>query len=284
MNATTETYFRSLFYYLQYMKVFRYQWIIALLSLAFFFEVHGQSQNTQAFDALMSAKWKEVLTEDGTTTWDSQWFLDGLVAKVEQTPGGFSFYAGPDQFNDSSHAVLWTKKSFKGDLKIEYDFTKLDDRLVNVNILYIQATGHSPKPKDISQWADERTVPSMRLYFNHMDAYHISYAAFHTVNSDEQADYLRARRYMPEWKQGLKKTEYGELYEKTGLFRTGVEYHLIVIKNGSNLYMRVTGDGVDRLFHWEDTSFPLITEGRIGLRQMYTRHSKYRNFKVSTAK
>ncbi|UXX81294.1 YesU family protein [Reichenbachiella carrageenanivorans] len=266
------------------MKVIRPQWIMALMGLIFFLETYGQSQKAQTFDRLLSANWKEVLVEEGTSPWQDQWFLDGLEARVEQTPGGFSFYAGPDQFNDSSHAVLWTKKSFKGDIKIEYDFTKLDDRLVNVNILYIQAMGHSPKPKDIRKWADQRTVPAMRLYFDHMDAYHISYAAFHTVNSDEQADYLQARRYMPEWEQGLKNTAYGQRYEKTGLFQTGVTYHLVVIKKGNDLYMQVTGKDEDRLFHWQDNSFPLINEGRIGLRQMYTRHSKYRNFKISTAK
>jgi hypothetical protein len=39
--------------------------------------------------------------------------------------------------------VLWTKRSFAGDVRIEYDFTRLDTALehTSVCILYIQATG-----------------------------------------------------------------------------------------------------------------------------------------------
>ena len=88
--------------------------------------------------------------------------------------------------------VLWTKQSFKGDLKIEYDYTRLDNETRCVNILYIQATGSGEEPyvKDITEWNELRRVPAMKMYFDHMHAYHISYAAW-------RGDYIRGRRYLP---------------------------------------------------------------------------------------
>ena len=49
--------------------------------------------------------------------------------------------AGPVPRENASHAVLWTKQSFAGDVKIEYEYTRTDDANQYVNILYIQATG-----------------------------------------------------------------------------------------------------------------------------------------------
>ena len=46
----------------------------------------------------------------------------------------------------------------------------------------------------------------MRLYFNHMNTYHISYAAFRQKNDDSEEDYIRGRRYMPDAGKGLSGT------------------------------------------------------------------------------
>lgn len=48
---------------------------------------------------------------------------------------------GPIPRDHASHCVLWTKESFAGDVKIEFDYWRLDTIQRWVNILYIQATG-----------------------------------------------------------------------------------------------------------------------------------------------
>ena len=54
--------------------------------------------------------------------------------------------AGPEFKNDAHHMVLWTKDTFQGDLKIEYEYSRIDEATNCVNILYIQATGSGDSP------------------------------------------------------------------------------------------------------------------------------------------
>jgi len=53
--------------------------------------------------------------------------LDGLTARVANGADGMAFWAGPTEKDDASHAVLWTKASSRGDVKIEYEYTRLDE-------------------------------------------------------------------------------------------------------------------------------------------------------------
>jgi len=122
----------------------------------------------------------ELLFEDiGVDDWKGQWMLDGERSAVINTSEGMELVAGPEHGNDTCHTVLWTKQSFKGNLLIEYDYTRTDTTTRCVNILYFHATGKGGDfPKDIAQWNDKRKVPRMKTYFNNMNTYHISYAAF----------------------------------------------------------------------------------------------------------
>lgn len=54
-----------------------------------------------------------------------------------------------------------------------------------------------------------------------------------------------------------------------------------MIKKGNELFMYIESDDKDILCHWKTDSFPLIHEGRIGLRHMWTRSAQYANFRVS---
>jgi hypothetical protein len=161
-------------------------------------------------------------------------------------------------------------------VKIEYDYTRLDHENRCVNILYIEASGSGKGPyaKDISKWNDLRKVPAMSTYFDHMDTYHISYAAF-------PEGYIRARRYMPE-KSGLKGTELEPDYFPKGLFATGVKHHITVVKKDRDLFMRVENADQDAICHLRNPRLPIVTEGRIGLRHMFTRSARYRNISIST--
>jgi hypothetical protein len=45
--------------------------------------------------------------------------------------------------------------------------------------------------------------------------------------------------------------------------------------------MHVRNDEKQMLCHWDNQSLPPILAGRIGLRHMYTRGARYRDFRVS---
>jgi len=258
-------------------------WVLGCLGAHGAEEAAKQPDAMPRFRELAEAEWRQVFHDPCTGKWQDAWFLDGLKATVTNVSDGMTFTAGPTAWDDSCHAVLWTKESFKGDLKIEYEYTKTDTTNRQVTILYIQATGSgdAEHPKDITAWSDLRTVPSMRLYFNHMNTYHISYAAFKQKNDDSAEDYIRGRRYMPDAGKGLSGTELENEYARTGLFKTGVPYRITVIKKGRDLFMQIQGDGQERICHFRGEAFPPIVEGRIGLRHMYTRGARYRDFRVS---
>ena len=194
-----------------------------------------------------------------------------------------NFRAGPVYKENASHAVLWTKESFTGDLKIEYEYTRTDEATRAVNILYIQATGDEKQglARDISEWADQRTEPAMRVYWGQMHTYHISYAAFGGKFIDEGYDYIRARRYRPDVLPRKNGPIFQPDYQRTGLFATGVPHQVTVIKQGDDLFMQISNAEKEYLCHWKTGDQPPITEGHIGLRHMYTRSARYRDFRVS---
>ena len=56
---------------------------------------------------------------------------------------------------------------------------------------------------------------------------------------------------------------------------------MTLIKRGQTLCLRVDDGKVTRYFRWVNDKLPPITRGRIGLRQMWTRTSVYRDVRVS---
>ena len=236
----------------------------------------------EAFREACGLDWHVVFKDRGTGAWEKEWSLDGAKAKVLNTDRGMEFYAGPVPAEDASHSVLWTKRSFRGDIRVEYEYTRLDSATRYVNILYLLATGSGAEgyPKDIMQWSGKRNIPAMRIYFNNMNLLHISYAAFDNTNTDGDNDYIRARRYLPGTGKGLQGTGLVPDYYRTGLFLPGEKYRITVIKHGNDLYMQVRHGKEEKICHWDISGFPTLMDGRIGLRQMGSRAARYRNFKV----
>ncbi len=233
-----------------------------------------------------STHWNLVLSDPCTEDWTANWFLDGKLAAIEHSKQGMKFSAGPINRNDAHHAVLWTKQSFDGDVKIEYEYTRTDTQIVNVNILFIQATGIGTDSfdVDISKWNDYRVVPTMSKYYNYMKTIHISYAAFKMNNEDPKADYIRVRQYPTSENITFSDMEISPSHYITGLFETGMTYKLTWIKNERTLFLKVQGDDISKNYAWELNKLEAITEGRIGLRHMFTRSARYKNFKVYTKK
>lgn len=256
-------------------------WLAIALALLPCQEEGGQVETANdiaqrsAYERADQRPWKSVFDDDGAGDWTERWFLDGEVGTVTNTPLGMELRSGPEYKNQAHHMVLWTEESFEGDLKIEYEFTRLDEQGQGVCIIYIQATGSGEEgfAEDITQWNEFRTVPVMGKYFQNMHTYHISYAC----------GYVRGRRYMP---LGKKMNGHTELIpdfdvDPKELFEVGVPYRISIIKHELELFMKVANDDKERFFHLTNEKYPAITHGRIGLRQMYTRWSRYSDFAVS---
>lgn len=244
-----------------------------------------------AYLGALKGNWNEVFFDTCTEDWQQRWQLDGEIAAVRNSPQGMQLTAGPQAGNDAHHMTLWTRESFKGDVKIEFDYTRLDFEHRFVNILYIQATGsgHAPHSKDIMQWSDLRKVPAMRCYFDHMHTYHVSYAAFSNApDASPDEDYIRARRYIPRTTapekndfSGLQGTDLKPDYFRTGLFTPGVPHHFTFIKRHDSLSLCIKNSETTCDYHWKTNTAPPITEGRIGIRHMFARSARYKNFRIS---
>ena len=82
------------------------------------------NKDNKTFNSLNKKQnWTLVFEDECTTDWQENWTLDGLIARVENSKAGMLFTAGPEPKNDAHHAVLWTKESFSGNIKIEYDLS-----------------------------------------------------------------------------------------------------------------------------------------------------------------
>jgi hypothetical protein len=118
-----------------------------------------------------------------------------------------------------------------------------------------------------------------------MEALHISYAAYDRDNTDLSNDYVRVRKYPSLPGQSFSKTtEIPPTSFKTGLFNPGETYKITVIKTGRKLYFKVEGKEDSKLFSWDLSESQTVSEGRIGLRHMYTRSARYKDFKVYSKK
>lgn len=226
--------------------------------------------------------WNLSFEDEGTVgCWEDKWFLDGKMASVKYSTEGLLFNAGKVINDHACHGVLWTKKIFSGDLKIEYDFTCKDT--INkdaVVILYILAEGigYEPFDKDIYKWEQLRSTPYMYLYWWGMNAIHVSYA----TRANGMDNYIRARKYpVRSGSVTFKQTEVLPSFDGEDLFKPNVMYHLTFIKVGNQLTFEVKGDGKDKIFKWKDKRFTSIKSGRVGFRQMWGRNSLYKNIKIS---
>jgi hypothetical protein len=231
----------------------------------------------------MDRDWQLRFHDSGTEDWRAGWFVDGERADIRNTPAGMVFSAGPVAHDNGSHSVLWTQQDFAGDVRIEFDYTRLDTITRFVNILYIQATGKQEGPftEDITDWSHLRQVPYMSCYFNNMELLHISFAAFGNKDDNDE-DYVRARRYPARPDRPFGETDLPPDNFNTGLFRPGQTYHCRAVKTDADLFFQVQGEQDGGLFHWALGDVAPLSHGRIGIRHMWTRCSRYADFKVWT--
>jgi hypothetical protein len=213
-----------------------------------------------------------------------KWVIDGHRADIRNTPEGMIFTAGPVQGDNSCHAVLWSKQSFAGDMKVEFDFTRLDTVNRYVNILYFHAQGIGGNcPEDIHSWSDKRSIPFMKTYFQKMNLLHISYAAFGN-NNDDDDNYLRVRRYPVTKERTFKQIEVEPTIEKTGFFQAGILHKMCFVKTKDKLALRIKTED-SALYHvWDTTEVAPPESGSLGIRHMWTKCSRYKDVKIYSEK
>lgn len=221
-------------------------------------------------------EWQLVFDDAGASAWNTKWFLEGDKASVENSENGMTFSAGPNLREHASHAVLWTKQSFEGDIKVEYDYTRLDENLdAGVNILYIQATGLGTEaaPTDIFLSTEQRREPWMKYYFLNMNSLHVSYAT--------DGRYVSARRYpAADLKDFQTGTQVQPIYRDIDLFSPGETWHITATKIGHRLTFVAERDDEVHEFEWDTSKYPPVDTGRVGFRHMWTRSSQYSNIRV----
>lgn len=236
------------------------------------------------------SKWSITLDEKLSDYDSTEWVLDGEKGTIDVTEEGIIFLAGAEVGQNAHNAVLWNRRKLSGDVKVEYDYTRIDSldwERGNVNIIYIhaQGKGEAPYTKDIMEWNALRTIPDMRLYFNNMLTYHISYAAISNGrNGMQRYEYVRGRMYDPTADKGLAGTDLLPEYRETGLFKTGVKYHITVTLAKDKLYMEVEGDSRHELMYFDVDESTRLNDGYLGFRMMAGRGAKYANLKVYEAK
>lgn len=229
-----------------------------------------------------------------TKNWQENWFLDGRNAVLEHRPGGLAYMTEASKKDkrvdraafDAQHAVLWTRKEFKGDIRISYTFTKLPGCSWQM-LLYIQAQGIGKEPyvKDIYAWRDLREVARMDKYFNYMNLIALS-----------MRDPIRCKRYP--WKSvedpKTKKKKYNSEFRPRApkeRLAIGTEYRLVAEKRKKSLRLTVeeTATGKTMVDHTWDISQEKILqgmdprhieEGRIGIRFMGGYRMLFRDFTV----
>lgn len=240
-------------------------------------------QNQDKWNKLTSLKLKTVLEDNFSQGWQKNWFLDGEKAELSVEKNSLIFKAGKIPASDADHSVIWTNQTFQGDLKIDFDFVRLDKATKFVNILYIKAEGkdEGAYSKDITTWKNLRKVPSMKMYYDNMNLYHISFAAFENENKNPANDYIRARRYIPGNNLGLTNTDFTPTYTNTGFFKPGVLHHISVLQVADEILMKVENNENSKIYQWNVSQFPLLKEGRIGFRLMGSRSSAFSNIKIS---
>jgi hypothetical protein len=62
-----------------------------------------------------------------------------------------------------------------------------------------------------------------------------------------------------------------------------MHYQIAIIKKEKELMMRVRSDEKENCYYWTNNQLDVVEGGRIGLRHMYNRVSRYSRFRVSTS-
>ena len=229
-----------------------------------------------------------LLKDSMTGNWEENWFLDGKKATVRASEDGLYFSGGTITKSDdreeyhAHHAVLWTKDIFEGDLKITFEMTRVDESDYGNTLLYLyaQGVGLPNYSEDITEWSEEREIPAMSKYFTYMDLLSLSFR-----------QNLRARRYPLKSADPDAEAVGGTVLPYVDYIGMvpGKTYLVEAETHGPSLTLRLTDKKTGEQYvdyTWDMTQLedgkeaPILSKGRIGLRQMSTKQFVYKDFKV----
>ncbi len=253
-------------------------------------EKNDNSEQSETSTQEITTTDSEILLNDSMLSdWQENWFLDGEKATLEHRPEGLYFAGGtvtkeqdPEEYH-AHHALLWTKQEFEGDIRISYNWTQVDTSDYGAVLLYVQAQGIGVEPyaEDISKWSELRKISAMEKYFTNMNLISLSIR-----------ENVRCKRYPWFDREGNMFQAGGlidPMVEYDGEVITGRTYQIVVEKRNPMVSMTMTDTvtGKAIINHTWDTSKvdervepKLVTKGRIGLRQMSTKQTIYKDFKV----
>lgn len=179
------------------------------------------------------ALWIPALVDAGTGRWSDHWLLFGDPDRgitVTNGTDGMTLRAGDGTDPRKDHAVLWTRATFAGDLRIEYDYMVLDRYSTPLTeggycsavLIHSRVTSSSTLPADIANWSAEQrnTDTSGRALNAVMDGLQLNYAFV----GDARGNPFRLRS----------NPGYRLVGESAGMpvFDAGTEYHIVVEKVG----------------------------------------------------
>lgn len=207
----------------------------------------------------------------------TKYFKDGTTARMSYTARGLDVVspAGTGQ------TVVWTKTAFDGDIKVEFDYTRLDTPVAGRNIasiVVLDGWGLTTRcrvdslvhPVDIKTWS--RPVANYDYYKFCMTDQTVSYD-----NLDLGTNPRMTIRQNPGY------FDRGTIVPPA--LRTGVTYHLIVTRTG-NTVLAIAKQGAVTVASVTGVLDPARSKvskhGYVGFRQMASRHAAYRNIKIST--
>jgi len=210
----------------------------------------------------------------------TKYFKDGSVGTVSYTTGGLDINA-PNRVGGAT--VVWTKTSFSGDIKIEFDYKRLDIPRAGVSeasLLVLNGWGlttvcrvdNTVHPLDIRTWA--RPVATYAFYqycmtnqtvgFDNLDGGTIQ----RTTVRQNPGYHDMATIIRPMLQSGV--------YYRVTVTRIG--YTLTaVVKRGATAVASVTG-----ILNPSLAGSQVSRLGYVGFRQINGRHAVYRNIKIST--
>lgn len=235
------------------------------------------------------AKCGKMLFEDPMTgNWQEKWFLDGKKATLEHRDGGLCFFTPPSNVDknkdratfDAHHAVLWTKQEFEGDIRISYEFTRIQSGWANLLYIQAQGIGTPPYEKDIHAWRELREVASMEKYYNYMNLLSLSLR-----------EEIRCKRYP--WNDVARDLKYEDVLVEPMAPHDGLPdgktFRVVVEKRKKSCTIQIREVGSEKYsvdYTWDlsnpskERKVPFVEKGRIGLRQMGGNKVIYRDFSV----
>lgn len=174
------------------------------------------------------------------------------------------------ELGQKANYVLWCPEVFPNNIRIEWEFRPLTDR--GLCILFFAAKGRNGKDL-FDKSLQMRTGEYVQYHSGDIDAFHVSYyrrkeadeRAFHTCNLRKSKGFYLVTQGADPIPESAEAKEF---------------YQITVEKMGNRVTFSVNGLQVFEYIDDGKTYGPLLSNGRIGFRQLAPLEACYRNLRV----